>query len=141
MSTPTYQRAFFRIIVYIIIAGHLYRQAFIEIATVFRVQCQRRIFGVSRDKEFTTAPCHCHIDTGIFRFGKQRQFRNFQNVFPAYFCMTAMRHIETIIKTTEDGVERFQYPMFKDTEHLLFQRIFRNPIMMIQSGLRSPAYI
>ena len=54
---------------------------------------------------------------------------------------TPIEHIETIIKTTEDGVERFQYPMFKDNEHLLFQRIFRNSIMMIQSGLRSPAYI
>ena len=141
MSTPTYQRAFFRIIVYIIIAGNLYWQAFIQVTAVFRIQCQRRIFRVPRDKELTSTPCHRHIDTSLFRFGKQRQFRNFQNIFPAHFRMTAMRHIETIVKTTEDGMERFQYTMLKDAEHFLFQRIFRNSIMMIQSGLRCPTYI
>ena len=92
-------------------------------------------------KEFTSATCHYHIHSRIFRLGKQCQFRHLQDILPTYLCMTAVRYIKTIIKATKNRMVRFQYPMFEDTEHLLFQRIFRNSIMMIEPGLRRPTYI
>ena len=106
MSTPTYQGAFIGIIVYVIITRYFYWQAFIPITTVFGIQCQRRILRMSGHEKFTSAASHYHIYACIFRFGKQSQLRNFQNIFSPHLCMTAMRHIEAIVETTEDRMER-----------------------------------
>ena len=141
MSAPTNQRTFVRIIIYVIVTGNFDRQSFTQITTIFRIQGIGRVFRVSGHEELTSATCHSHINARIFRFGKQCQFRHFEDVFPAYFRMAAMRHIEAIVKTTEDRMERFQHPMFEDSEHFLVQWILGNSVVMIQSGLRSPAYI
>ena len=139
MGTPTHQHSFVRVIVHIVVTGYLNGQALIQVTAILCIQCQRGVFRMAGHEELTPSTGHRHIYTSILRLGKQRQFRNLLYIFPAHFRVAAMRHIEHIIKSTENGMQRLQGTMFKDTEHLLIQCILRHSIMMIEPCLRRPA--
>ena len=52
-----------------------------------------------------------------------------------------MGNIKFIIEPAEDGMQRKQRAMFENAEHLLAQCILGHTVMMVQTGLRGPAYI
>ncbi|OAV74877.1 hypothetical protein Barb7_01568 [Bacteroidales bacterium Barb7] len=84
---------------------------------------------------------HNHIDSGLFAFGKECQFRYIQYIFPPYLGVAAVRHKKFIIETAKDGQVRLACRMAKNAEHLCRQTIFGNTVETIQSGLRRPTDI
>ena len=85
--------------------------------------------------------CHYHIDPCLFRFRKQGQSGNFQNIFLADFRVAAVGNIKHIVKPTENGIQRLQGAMFEYAEHFRVQRILGHTVMVVESGLRRPADI
>ena len=92
-------------------------------------------------EKLTSVTRHHHVDSRVSRLREQCQFGNFQNIFLANFRMAAVGHMEHIVKTTENGIERLQRTMLEYTEHLCVQRVFGYSVMMVKSGLRRPTDI
>ncbi len=132
MSTPTHQHTFVRIIVYIIVTGYLNGQAFIQVTAILRIQCQRRIFRLPVTKN-SRPPVplpyiHQHLSTR-----KATSVPEPSEYLPCalpYDGYAAHRNISS--KPRKMGCNGCS-TMFKDTEHLLIQRILRHSIMMIKS--------
>ena len=57
---------------------------------------------MSGNKELTTVASHDHVHTRVFRFGQQSQVLNLQDILATDFGVTAMRHKELIIESTEN---------------------------------------
>ena len=141
MSAPAHQWRIVRIVFSIIVLRHFNGKPFSQIAFILRIECIRRIFGMSGDKELTSVTCHCHVNTRIIRLGQQGEVFHLQDIFPTHFGVTAVRHKKHIIEPTEDRQSLHIDMVFKNAEHLFIQRILRHSIEVIKSGLCCPADI
>ena len=61
------------------------------------------------------------------------------SVLAAHLGMAAMRHVEDVVETTEDGQTGIQGCLRKDAEHLLGQGILGYAIIVAQCRLCRPA--
>ena len=93
------------------------------------------------DKDFPSFTSHDHADTTERTLGNEGEFGNGQDILATQLRVTAVRHIEHIIESTEDGQRGHERMLWEDTEHLLRQWVFGYPIMIIKSRLGSPANI
>ena len=141
MSTPGYQRSLIRIVVIVVVLRQLHIVALAHVALVLLVQGVRRILQVSGNKELSSSSCHHDAYATFWRLSDDVESRHLLYVLAAHLGMAAMRHIEDVIKASEDRLRRIQWFLREDAEHLLVQLILRYSIEVIESRLRTPADI
>ena len=76
---------------------------------------------------------------GLIGEGEDLQILHQGDIGAAYLCVAGVRHIENIVQSTHEWVIRVERMVRKNAEHLFFQRILGNAVVVIQPGLRAPA--
>ena len=141
MPPPAHQYSLFGVIVPIVVFRHVDGQSLAQVSSVLHVQRQGRVLRVSCHEEFPSSACHDHVDPRFVRLREQCQFLHLQDILPSHLRMPAVRHVEHVVESSEDRVQRLQRMMFEDAEHLFLERIFRHAIVVVESRLRRPADI
>lgn len=96
------------------------------------------VFRMTGNEKLAARFAGDQIGAGFLRRCQKRQLRAGKNVLVADCCMAGMGGKEKFVKTAHQRMLWLQRSMFKHAEHLLRQRIFGNPIMMIERRLGAP---
>src|SRR5574344_3035802 len=141
VSAPRYDWFEFWIIVTIIVDRYAHVVAHAEVATIFAVECVRRIFEMTCYIKLTSATRHDDADATLRRLSDDREVGTFVNILSSDFCMSAVRHEKDVVEAPEDRHLRLECILSEDAKHLLLKRILGNAVMTVKASLRRPANI
>ena len=127
----------FRVVILKIMPGDFNRKAFVHIPEVLSGQGFPVVFRMSGDKNWRPIR---------WRSNRHRlpptlpaaSAAGGENVLVTDGCMAGMRREEKPVKASNQRMRWLQDLVFKHAEHLLRQRVFGNPIMMIERCLSAP---
>ena len=139
MGPPFHDGSLVGIVVAIVILGKLHIVALSDVAAVFLVERVRRILQMAGDEELAAATGHHHADAALLALGKYGKVLAGVDVFATDFGVAAMGHVEEIVEAAEDGQLRLDDPLGEDAKLLLLERILGDAIIIVESGLGSPA--
>ena len=92
-------------------------------------------------EELAPAASHHHVHARFLALGKQFQPRDTEDVLAAHLRVAAVRHVELIVESPEDGGKRLAGHVAVHAEQLLAQQVFGNAVIMVKPGLRRPTDI
>ena len=93
---------------------------------------------MASDEEFPATASHHDAHPAFGRFGDNLQFRAADNVLTPDFRVPAVRHLEHIVESPEDGQTRIGGVLAEHTKHLAVERIFGHAIVVVESRLCRP---
>ena len=139
VAAPGDARGQGRVVVRVVVLGLVDGQAFLEVAAVFRVQRHGRILRVPRDEYLTPSASHHHAHAAPRAFGDESQFRVGKDVLATEFGVAAVRHVELVVETAEDGQSWVENALREDAKHLLPERVLGHAVVVVEASLRRPA--
>ena len=131
MCPPRHYRSLVGIVAPIVVLRHLYVVTLSHVTLVLLVKGVRSVFQVSRNEEFPSVACHDDTHSAFLRLCYHGQAVVAGDVVTPHLRMTAVRHGEYIVETTEDGQRSRQRVLWEDAEHLFLQRVFRDVVEMV----------
>ena len=94
---------------------------------------------MSHHKNLPSFLCHAEEQPRLFRICQYGQSFIWLHLFHRNLCMTGMRRIKRIIKSTHKRDSSVSHMMLKYTEHFLWKLCLINPIVIINPRLCTPA--
>ena len=85
---------------------------------VFAIKGVRCILWMTRQEKFSAIVCHHHVRARDITLGKYLQIWHRLDVFSVQCTVTAVRHKESVVESTENRIQRFKNLMLKHAKDL-----------------------
>ena len=139
MCLPGHQYVLVGIIVAEVMARHLRVHAFGQITLILLFERVGVVLAVTQHKDLTAVHCLYDVHTGFVRLRENGQTIIFADVGGTHLGVARVRCAEDIIEAAQQRLLRQQNMVLENTGHFLGQHVLQNTVVIIQTGLRTPA--
>ena len=139
MGAPAEQRRLLRVIVRIVVDGHMDGQALGHVPLVLGIQRVLVVLRVAGDKDLPSVLGAHEEGPGHIALGQDAQRVAGIHIGPADAGVAAVGRIEHLIKTAHQRVCRAGDPVLEHAEHLFRQQLLVHTVVVVQARLGTPA--
>ncbi len=139
MGPPLQEGALVGIVVREVVFRHVDRQALADIAAVLVAEGVAVILGVAHDEKASAVAGHAEQDAGLLGLRQDPQLLAAVNGLGGHLRIAAVGDQEIVVEAADDGLLAVADLVGVDAEELLFEELFGQAVVVVETGLGPPA--